>query len=294
MTGRARQMAFRLLVVVACLWPMISPAQTTVKYVHTDALGSVVAMTDGSGAVVEATREYEPYGQQLTPAVQDGPGYTGHVQDAATGLTYMQQRYYDPGIGLFLSVDPVTAYGGDIRHFNRYAYAYNNPYKFTDPDGRCPVCKIGVDFALEVGIQYATTGTVDVGAALTETAKGALNPLKTVERVRDVARIVKGGDKVGDAARSRYKPGGDFSRRTKSDTAANADNKCEYCGTDTVQAKRSERGVTPPRNEGVTDHVTPKSRGGDNSPGNAAHACRDCNEKFSDNPKPHPRDDLQR
>ena len=29
---------------------------------------------------------------------------------------------------------------GDMRHFNRYAYAYHNPYKFTDPDGRCGTC----------------------------------------------------------------------------------------------------------------------------------------------------------
>lgn len=41
----------------------------------------------------------------------------------------MQQRYYDPAIGAFLSVDPVTAYGnGDWQFFNRYAYAFNNPY----------------------------------------------------------------------------------------------------------------------------------------------------------------------
>src|SRR5690625_2048071 len=81
-------------------------------------------------------REYEPYGAQLTPAVQDGPGYTGHVQDAATGLVYMQQRYYDPQLGVFLSVDPVTAYEQPISQFHRYRYANNNPYRFTDPDGR--------------------------------------------------------------------------------------------------------------------------------------------------------------
>ena len=38
---------------------------------------------------------YEPYGTTLMPADQ-GPGYAGHVTDAATGLSYMQQRYYDP------------------------------------------------------------------------------------------------------------------------------------------------------------------------------------------------------
>jgi RHS repeat-associated protein len=125
-----------LLLVAALLVPMGAVAQTTVKYVHTDALGSVVAMTDASGAIVEGHREYEAYGQQLTPVVQDGPGYTGHVQDAATGLVYMQQRYYDPMLGKMLSVDPVTAYEKPITNFCRYCYARNNPYKFTDPDGR--------------------------------------------------------------------------------------------------------------------------------------------------------------
>ena len=38
----------------------------------------------------------------------------------------------------------MTAYdSGDWRLFNRYAYAYNNPYRFTDPDGRCPNCVTG-------------------------------------------------------------------------------------------------------------------------------------------------------
>lgn len=106
----------------------------TVEYVHTDALGSVVAITDAAGTVIERN-EYEPYGNDLTGA-KDGPGYTGHVSDAATGLSYMQQRYYDPSIGRFLSVDPVTADGNPGGNFNRYWYANNNPYKFTDPDGR--------------------------------------------------------------------------------------------------------------------------------------------------------------
>ncbi|MDH5824653.1 RHS repeat-associated core domain-containing protein [Luteimonas sp. RD2P54] len=113
-----------------------------VSYIHTDALGSVVAITDQDRNVIER-REYEPYGAQLTPVVQDGPGYTGHVQDAATGLVYMQQRYYDPGIGRFLSVDPVTAYEKPMTNFNRYAYAFNSPYNFTDPDGRDGVTFVG-------------------------------------------------------------------------------------------------------------------------------------------------------
>tara|TARA_R110002167_G_scaffold137654_1_gene324708 strand:+ start:229 stop:804 length:576 start_codon:yes stop_codon:yes gene_type:complete len=45
----------------------------------------------------------------------------------------MQARYYDPVIGRFYSNDPVGM--TDIHTFNRYAYANNNPYKYTDPDG---------------------------------------------------------------------------------------------------------------------------------------------------------------
>ena len=125
-------------IVLWLLATVVASAQAqTVEYVHTDALGSVVAVTNASRTVLER-REYEPYGSQLTPAVSNGPGYTGHVQDAATGLVYMQQRYYDAQIGRFLSVDPVTANSGTGDNFNRYWYALNNPYRYLDPDGREP------------------------------------------------------------------------------------------------------------------------------------------------------------
>lgn len=118
---------------------MPTASAQTVTYIHTDALGSVVAESD-AGGIVTKRYDYEPYGAVVGGQVSDGPGYTGHVSDSATGLSYMQQRYMDPQLGMFLSVDPVTADGSDSRHFNRYVYAYNNPFRFTDPDGRCPVC----------------------------------------------------------------------------------------------------------------------------------------------------------
>ena len=58
------------------------------------------------------------------------------MSDSVTGLSYMQQRYMDPQLGILLSVDPVTAYQKPVEQFNRYRYANGNPYKFTDPDGR--------------------------------------------------------------------------------------------------------------------------------------------------------------
>jgi RHS repeat-associated protein len=160
----------------ALLWSLAPSASAqTVRYIHTDALGSVAVVTDQNRNVIER-REYEPYGYQLTPVIKDGPGYTGHVQDAATGLTYMQQRYYAPDLGRFLSVDPVTAYGGDMRHFGRYAYAYNNPYKFVDPDGRqsiaaCAMNPANAAVCAEAGI---ATGSGATGAAGSSSGGGGI------------------------------------------------------------------------------------------------------------------------
>nr|WP_255595635.1 Ig-like domain-containing protein [Lysobacter sp. BMK333-48F3] len=114
-------------------WAAGTPA--IVRYQHTDALGSPAAVTDAAGAVIERT-DWEPYGAAIGKPNYDGVGYTGHVMDGGSGLTYMQQRYYDSLLGRFLSVDPVTAYDQPLVAFNRYRYGNNDPYKFTDPDGR--------------------------------------------------------------------------------------------------------------------------------------------------------------
>ncbi|WP_414715991.1 RHS repeat domain-containing protein [Stenotrophomonas rhizophila] len=116
--------------------PLAEPAHAqTVTYIHTDALGSVVAESDASGNVIKRYN-YEPYGAAVGEGPVDGPSYTGHVSDASTGLSYMQQRYMDPQLGVFLSIDPVSPYGGSVGQFNRYRYANSNPYRFKDPDGR--------------------------------------------------------------------------------------------------------------------------------------------------------------
>ncbi|MEO0467486.1 MAG: RHS repeat-associated core domain-containing protein, partial [Pseudomonadota bacterium] len=60
------------------------------------------------------------------PGDRDEIGFTGHVEDAKTGLTYMQARYYDPVIGRFLSSDPVGFAEGGTAYVNRYAYVAND------------------------------------------------------------------------------------------------------------------------------------------------------------------------
>ena len=115
------------------------------QYVHTDALGSPVAHTNQAGAELNRTK-FEPYG--LTAAgtkpgaavaglttTGSAIGFTGHVNDPETDLVYMQQRYYDPVAGRFLSIDSVVTDANTGGSFNRYNYANNNPYKYIDPDG---------------------------------------------------------------------------------------------------------------------------------------------------------------
>ena len=85
----------------------------------------------------------------------------------------MQQRYYDPVVGRFLSRDPMGVDAGTGGNFNRYWYANNNPYRFTDPDGRiacvaappAPVC-LALASKVAAALGGATATKVTVGAAV--------------------------------------------------------------------------------------------------------------------------------
>jgi RHS repeat-associated protein len=127
-------------------------------------------VTNQAGQVIER-HDYEPYGAIIGKPAYQGIGYTGHVMDGATGLTYMQQRYYDQSIGRFLSVDPVTANANTGAMFNRYNYAYNNPYRFTDPDGRQAITweqarDLFGKRLVTAGATSAADGPVPVGEAI--------------------------------------------------------------------------------------------------------------------------------
>jgi len=99
--------------------------------------GSKLVAKEGTGVVSsDSIMNYKPFGDSIeTP--KDDVGYTGHKFDTDLGLSYMQARYYDPVIGRFYSNDPIgyTA-KNPVMSFNRYMYVNNNPYKYTDPDGK--------------------------------------------------------------------------------------------------------------------------------------------------------------
>nr|WP_229634285.1 RHS repeat-associated core domain-containing protein [Duganella qianjiadongensis] len=186
---------------------------TSVSYNHTDALGSPIAKTNAIG-VRTALTKYEPYGLTLTGSTTPTIGFTGHVNDADTGLTYMQQRYYDPVAGRFLSIDPVVTDMKTGGGFNRYIYANNSPYNYIDPDGRASevtwnsagtVVNIKIPFAISdpAGVarftssQVATevgnrlSGNVVIGGvAVKVTTVGVPVPLNSPSVVNGSANVI--------------------------------------------------------------------------------------------------------
>ena len=142
-------------------------------YNHTDALGSPVARTSSAAGLISRTR-YEPYGGTAS-GTQPTIDFTGHVNDVDTGLTYMQQRYYDPVAGRFLSIDPVTTDANTGGSFNRYAYANNSPYKYVDPDGREGTLSWTAPDRVTFTVKYALTGSTPSFTAAQLNARIALD-----------------------------------------------------------------------------------------------------------------------
>jgi len=107
-------------------------------FVHNDALGTPVAMTDTAGQVVWRAAK-KPFGETTVDDDPDGDGqpvtlnirFPGQYYDAETGMHYNWHRDYEPSIGRFLQSDPWGLHDGP----NTYAYVLNNPLLFIDPKG---------------------------------------------------------------------------------------------------------------------------------------------------------------
>ena len=116
----------------------------TLYYGYTDNQGSLVALTDANGNVVEKYA-YDPWGARRNPAnwtQKDSRtawitnrGYTGHEHLDAFGIINMNGSAYDPATGQFMSPDPFIQSPGDWVNYNRYSYCMGNPMRYTDPSG---------------------------------------------------------------------------------------------------------------------------------------------------------------
>lgn len=106
---------------------------------HIAGLGSVRALTDGTGTIVQTYRT-DAFGNPDTTDTQGTVTqrfqYAGDERDE-NGLIFLRARYYNPSIGRFMSRDPLLNSGLGITGWNRFAYVGDNPVKFTDPSGLC-------------------------------------------------------------------------------------------------------------------------------------------------------------
>jgi RHS repeat-associated protein len=128
-------------------------------YYHVNGLGSVIALTDSTKAVVQSY-VYDSFGQIISQSgnIQNPYTYTAREYDPEIGLYYYRARYYDARIGRFISEDPIlkplinSILIGSTRATNQmvwyihylkfipqslhpYVYVRNNPVNFIDPFG---------------------------------------------------------------------------------------------------------------------------------------------------------------
>lgn len=156
----------------------------SLHYTYTDNLGSILAVTDESGAI-EARQNFDAWGRrrnaitydylvQNTPDIHIGlpglntsnpylppwlyRGYTGHEMLDEFTLINMNARLYDPVVGMMLSCDNYVQNATNTQNYNRYAYCYNNPLKYTDPDGNWAIADDVAAGLIGMGINLVTQG----------------------------------------------------------------------------------------------------------------------------------------
>ncbi|MBQ7941479.1 MAG: endonuclease [Muribaculaceae bacterium] len=124
----------------------IDSTGSELHYLFRDYLGNVRLVTDRFGDVVQEL-SYDAWGRLRNPATHEvyapgeepelkiGRGYTGHEHLPWFGLINMNARLYDPVLGRFLSPDPFVQAPDLSQSFNRYTYAMNNPFRYTDESG---------------------------------------------------------------------------------------------------------------------------------------------------------------
>ena len=188
-------------------------APVVVEYYHLDAVGSVRAITDQARNAV--VFDYAPFGDGgvgggASPAALR---FAGKERDPETGLDYFGARYYASRSGRFTTVDPVTTVQDnwlDPQRWNRYAYALNNPRRYTDPDGRwietlwdLANVALGAKSAFDnFRSGHVASGIVDTGGVVVDLAAAvlpvvpggvgtAIKAARAADRADDLADVAK-------------------------------------------------------------------------------------------------------
>ena len=145
-------------------------------YLHSDYLGSILAVSDASGNL-EYEQNFDAWGRDRNPAdwtytASASPrpswlyrGFTGHEHLREFTLINMNARMYDTETGRMLAVDNYVLDAHNSQDYNRYSYARNNPLKYSDPSGESVIAAIAIG---------AIVGAYIGGSS----ANGTFNPTK--------------------------------------------------------------------------------------------------------------------
>jgi len=106
---------------------------SNLNYYHYDAMGNVVFIADFDGTPAQSF-EQEAYGN-VKSGSQSGYHLTTKEYDTIPELYYFWQRWYDPMLGTFLSLDPKS------RSILPYNLCKNNSINSIDPQGLYTVDK---------------------------------------------------------------------------------------------------------------------------------------------------------
>jgi RHS repeat-associated protein len=230
------------------------------SYYHPDHLHSAEILSTSSGALNQHY-EYAAYGgTRYTSSSTAFPitrRYTSQFFDEETGLYYFGARYYDPVIGRFVQPDLVIPSPFNPQAYDRYAYCYDNPLKYFDPDGHAgywaDVGQVWLGY-YDAGAGFVR-GSVFAVAHPVTTAEGlgtaVAHPIDTVESIgnavgQDWSSGLRGqGDVVGNAliaAGTVLAPGAEASSASKVGQVASTTSKAEEAGT-AVQTAAKEGGA---------------------------------------------------
>ncbi|GAA6619277.1 hypothetical protein NUACC26_050900 [Scytonema sp. NUACC26] len=137
-------------------------ADGTHVYYLTDTIGTVIGLTDGSGAS-KGKFLYDAFGNILSlvggnnSAAGGDFRFQGQWLESESGLYHLRARDYDPATGLFLSRDRVDIIEMVPESFNPYQFVYNNPYIYSDPTGMITITEISASQYLEKSMNALRT-----------------------------------------------------------------------------------------------------------------------------------------
>jgi RHS repeat-associated protein len=250
------------------------------RWLIEDERGSVIGVTNASGALIGSPNTYDEYGNP-GGSNQGRFQYTGQLWIPEIGLYHYKARTYSPTLGRFMQTDPI-GYKSDL---DLYAYVGDDPVDKADPTGEnaaAAAAVLGETFELDLVEEAGGTNAnpaVDVAQAVTTVGGLAYagyvllkNDAKPPTAVANPDGTVTGSDgKPVKTSSGGPGAGKGFKPRTPESKASVEGKPCTYCG----KPMTSKPGQP---NSAQQDHGKARSKGGDNSSNNNNDSCAQCNQ----------------